>query len=76
MAQQVAEEMREPYPELLEVDRPRAGVIRHEEERFAHTIDIGLSKLEEDSELLRRNERSSYPQSDELRARRSRYQPL
>ena len=23
MAQQVAEEMREPYPELLEIDRPR-----------------------------------------------------
>ena len=44
MAQQVAEEMREPYPELLEnIDRV-SGVIRHEEERFAHTIDIGLAQ--------------------------------
>ncbi len=41
MAQQVAEEMREPYPELLESIGRVTGVIRHEEERFAHTIDIG-----------------------------------
>ncbi len=48
MAQQVAQEMREPYPELLEsIDRV-SGVIRHEEERFAHTIDMGLRRLEED----------------------------
>ncbi len=48
MAQQVAEGMRGAYPELLEnIDRV-AGVIRHEEERFAHTIDIGLGKLEEE----------------------------
>jgi alanyl-tRNA synthetase len=48
MAQQVAEQMREPYPELLEsIDRV-TGVIRHEEERFAHTIDMGLRKLEDD----------------------------
>jgi alanyl-tRNA synthetase len=48
MAQQVAEEMREPYPELFEGISRITGVIRHEEERFAHTIDIGLRKLEED----------------------------
>src|SRR5580704_6819747 len=48
MAQQVAQEMREPYPELLEsIDRV-SSVIRHEEERFAHTIDMGLRRLEED----------------------------
>jgi alanyl-tRNA synthetase len=47
MAQQVAEQMREPYPELPEsIDRV-TGVIRHEEERFAHTIDIGLKRLED-----------------------------
>jgi len=47
MAQQVAEQMREPYPELLEsIDRV-TGVIRHEEERFAHTLTIGLKKLDE-----------------------------
>jgi len=48
MAQQVAHEMREPYPELLESIGRVAGVIRHEEERFAHTIDMGLRRLEED----------------------------
>jgi alanyl-tRNA synthetase len=48
MAQQVAEEMRDPYPELLESIGRVTGVIRHEEERFAHTIDMGLHKLEED----------------------------
>ena len=48
MAQQVAEGMRGPYPELLENIGRVAGVIRHEEERFAHTIDIGLGKLDEE----------------------------
>ncbi len=47
MAQQVAEQMREPYPELLEsIDRV-TGVIRHEEERFAHTINVGFGHLED-----------------------------
>jgi alanyl-tRNA synthetase len=45
MAQQVAEEMREPYPELLEsIDRV-TGIIRHEEEHFAHTLAAGSDKL-------------------------------
>src|ERR1700674_1919398 len=48
MAEQVAQQMREPYPELLDGIGRVTGVIRHEEERFAHTIDIGLAKLEED----------------------------
>jgi alanyl-tRNA synthetase len=52
MAQQVATEMREPYPELFEAISRVTGVIRHEEERFAHTIDMGLRKLEEDLEPL------------------------
>jgi alanyl-tRNA synthetase len=65
MAQQVAEQMREPYPELLEsIDRV-TGVIRHEEERFAHTIDMGLRKLEDDLAplLAQKNSQSqvSYP---------------
>jgi alanyl-tRNA synthetase len=47
MAQQVATEMREPYPELLEsIDRV-TGVIRHEEEHFAHTLALGSEKLDE-----------------------------
>ena len=52
MAEHVADEMREPYPELLENIARVAGVIRHEEERFAHTIDMGLRKLEEDVAAL------------------------
>ena len=48
MAQQVAEQMRAPYPKLLESIASVTDIIRHEEERFAHTIDIGLAKLDED----------------------------
>jgi alanyl-tRNA synthetase len=48
MAEKVAEQMREPYPELLESIGRVTTVIRHEEERFAHTIDAGLRKLDED----------------------------
>ena len=65
MAQQVAEQMREAYPELLEGIGRVTGVIRHEEERFAHTIDIGLSKLDEELAALLREKkpqgRASYP---------------
>ena len=65
MAQQVAEQMREAYPELLESIGRVTGVIRHEEERFAHTIDIGLSKLDEELAALLREKtpqgRVSYP---------------
>jgi len=50
MAQQVAEQMREPYPELLESIGRVTGVIRHEEERFAHTLTTGLRKLDETME--------------------------
>jgi alanyl-tRNA synthetase len=48
MAQQVAEQMREPYPELLESIGRVTGVIRHEEERFAHTIALGFARLIDD----------------------------
>ena len=65
MAQLVAEEMREPYPELLESISRVAGVIKHEEERFAHTIDLGLKKLEEDLAQLAKStssqSRPTYP---------------
>ncbi len=65
MAQLVAEEMKQPYPELLESIGRVAGVIKHEEERFAHTIDQGLRKLEEDLAPLMRSAtpgvRPNYP---------------
>jgi alanyl-tRNA synthetase len=64
MAQQVANEMREPYPELLEHIERITGIIRHEEERFAHTIGIGLRRLEEElAPLLQKKSHGpvSYP---------------
>jgi alanyl-tRNA synthetase len=62
MAQLVAEEMRQPYPELLESINRVAGVIKHEEERFAHTIDLGLKKLEDDlAQLAKSTAGQSHP---------------
>ena len=65
MAGQVAEQMREPYPELLEDIGRVSGVIRHEEERFAHTIDMGLRKFEDELAPLLNQRKSqaqvSYP---------------
>src|SRR6202521_2016114 len=48
MAEQVAQQMREPYPELLDSVARVSGVIRHEEERFANTLTIGMKKLDEE----------------------------
>jgi len=48
MAGKVAEQMREPYPELLESIGRVTSVIRHEEERFARTIGAGLRRLDEE----------------------------
>jgi alanyl-tRNA synthetase len=65
MAEQVGKQMREAYPDLFESLPRVCRVIRHEEERFAHTIDIGLQKLEEDlGPLVARKKaepRVSYP---------------
>ncbi len=47
MAARVAELMLQPYPGLLESISRISAVIRHEEERFAHTLDVGLKKLDE-----------------------------
>ncbi len=48
MASQVAELMREAYPELLESIGRVDTVIKAEEERFSRTIEVGLKKLEEE----------------------------
>jgi alanyl-tRNA synthetase len=58
MAQQVSQQMREAYPELQESIGRVTGVIRHEEERFAHTIDMGLRRLEEDLAPLLKQKKS------------------
>jgi len=53
MAQEVAEQMREPYPELIESIPRVSEVIRHEEVRFAHTIDEGLKRLQDDINIFK-----------------------
>jgi len=44
--------MQDAYPELKETTDRIAKAICTEETRFAHTLDVGLGKLEEDLELL------------------------
>src|SRR5438477_2901273 len=44
--------MQEAYPELVESAKRVADVILSEERRFAHTLDLGLRKLEEDFQPL------------------------
>ncbi len=46
MAGQVADLMREPYPELLESIGKVAKVIREEEEKYAHLIEPALQRFE------------------------------
>jgi len=54
--------MKDAYPELVESTKRVAEVILSEENRFAHTLDIGLQKLEEDfAPLLKLKQQSGYP---------------
>ena len=46
--------MKDAYPELLESAERVAKVVHEEERRFAHTLDAGLSRLENDLQELRR----------------------
>ena len=41
-----------PYPELLDTAERAQKVLYEEEKRFLHTLDVGLSKLEEDLSTL------------------------
>ncbi len=50
MASQVAELMREPYPELLETIGRVDAVIKNEEQRYEHTLRLALKKLDEEME--------------------------
>ncbi len=50
MASQVAELMREPYPELLESIARVDTVIKNEEQRYEHTLKLALKKLDEEME--------------------------
>ena len=50
MASQVAELMREPYPELLESIGRVDAIIKTEEQRYEHTLKLALKKLDEEME--------------------------
>jgi alanyl-tRNA synthetase len=43
----VRDQMQDAYPELKETAERAAKTVRSEEQRFAHTLDIGLGRLEE-----------------------------
>jgi alanyl-tRNA synthetase len=46
----VRDEMKEAYPELLETADRVSSAVKGEEIRFAHTLDIGLERLEDEIE--------------------------
>jgi alanyl-tRNA synthetase len=46
----VRDEMKEAYPELLETADRVSNAVKGEEIRFAHTLDIGLERLEDEIE--------------------------
>jgi alanyl-tRNA synthetase len=50
LAGQVAELMRQPYPELLEAIGRVATVIKNEEQRYEHTLRLAMKKLDEEIE--------------------------
>ena len=60
MVTAVAEQMQDAYPELRDSREKVAGIVTAEEVRFAHTLDLGLKRLEEDfAPLLRQKEANS-----------------
>jgi alanyl-tRNA synthetase len=52
MVSAVVAQMQDAYPELLESAERVAKVIAHEEERFWHTLEVGLERLEADVSAL------------------------
>jgi alanyl-tRNA synthetase len=67
MARSVSDEMRDPYPELVQ-NLPRIQqVIRAEEERFSKTIEFGLEKLAPDLEQLVRERNRQVHGFDKIR---------
>ena len=67
MAFGVADLMSDAYPELRESVKHVSHVIRSEEQRFSHTLSVGLAKLDEDIDELFRDsmrEHGSVPGPD------------
>jgi alanyl-tRNA synthetase len=63
----VTDLMQDAYPELRESRERVAEVVKSEEQRFAHTLELGLTKLEEDIDSLfdhAMRERGSFPGPD------------
>jgi alanyl-tRNA synthetase len=62
MVDAVVAQMKDAYPELLETSHLVAEELLSEERRFAHTIEIGLVRLEKDqSRLLAERHAAQYP---------------
>jgi alanyl-tRNA synthetase len=54
MVAAVREQMKDAYPELVESAERVAKVVHEEERRFAHTLALGLARLDADLQELRR----------------------
>jgi alanyl-tRNA synthetase len=52
MVGRVAAMMREPYPELFDSIQRVAAVVQHEEERYEHTLQLALGRLDDEIESL------------------------
>ncbi len=52
MAGQVADQMKDPYPDLFASVERVARVMRNEEERYEHTLKLALGRLDEEIESL------------------------
>jgi alanyl-tRNA synthetase len=57
----VAEEMQEPYPEILGSQEYISRVVMHEEENFSATLDVGLRILQEEIQLLKQKKCNTIP---------------
>src|SRR3954471_4004148 len=63
MVHAVRDLMKDAYPELMETAERVSKVVYEEERRFAHTLDLGLKKLEDDFAPLLEEKKKS-PQSE------------
>ncbi len=63
MVYAVRDQMKDAYPELVDSAERVATVVQGEEVRFAHTLDLGLKRLEEDFAPLLEQKRKQPEQS-------------
>ena len=60
MVYAVRDLMKDAYPELVESAERVAKLVREEERRFAHTLDLGLERLESDLQQIKPGPSASY----------------